>query len=105
LIWVLGHPKTWLTLFLWITLLTAIVKIAKRLWTHGKWFWLMLFFVIVSAALTYYIWLSQNAFDLYVQGRGHEFIALRYAKRGVLILSILSLIWIIADWLKSKQSS
>ena len=105
LIWVLGHPETWLTLFLWIALLTAIVKIAKRLWRHQNRLWFGLFFVIVSAALTYYIWLSQNAFDLYVQGRGHEFIALRYAKRGVLILSILSLIWIIADWLKSKQSS
>ena len=104
LFWVLGHPETWLTLFLWIALLTAIVKIAKRLWLHRKRFWFGIFIAIVGAALTYYIWLSQNAFDLYVQGRVDEIITLRYAKLGILLLSVFSLIWIVVDWLKSRRS-
>ncbi len=105
IMWVLGRPDTWLTLLLWLALLIALIKIAKRLWRKRRKLWLVLFLIIVSAALTYYVWLSKNAYSFYVEGRGHEIIALRYAKLAVLILSILSMGWIIVDWFKSRQSN
>ena len=105
LIWFLGHPEVWITIFLWAMLFIAILKIAKRLRHPRKIIQLVIFLTITCTLLAYYIWLSKNAHASYIEGRGNELILLRYAKLVFLILSTLSVAWIIKDWIGSKRSN
>ena len=103
LLWFFGHPEVWITIFLWIILLIAIIKVIKRLWRPRKIFQIAIFLIITGILLTYYIWLSKNAYTSYVEGRGNELILLRNMKRLFLVLSTLSFVWIIRDWVKSRK--
>jgi len=103
IIWFLGHPSVWLTLLLWVLILIAVVKITKRLRRANKNLWVILFLATVGAAILCYAWLSINAFHSYTEGNGHILQGLRYAKYIVILLSTLSGVWIITDWLKARR--
>lgn len=103
IIWLLGHPSTWITFFLWAFIGIAIFKIAKRLLRARKTVRLVLFIAIVGIAVMSYIWLSRLAFQSYVEGLEPEMLGLRFAKSAVILLSIMSAGWIISDWFKAKR--
>ena len=105
-LWFLGDLSIWLTLIVWIFLLVAVIRIAKRLWRAGQTLWLILFIVAVSAVMSYYVWLSINAHSSYAEGLKlkQELVYLQYAKRIVVLLSLLSAVWIAFDWFKRGRN-
>ncbi|WP_422344438.1 hypothetical protein [Parasphingorhabdus sp.] len=105
LIWYFGHPEVWATLLLWAVLLIAVIKIAKRLWISRKTIWFALFLTFVGTMTACYIWLSTQAYALYVEGQGSELVMLSYAQYIFLILSLVSAGWIVFDWVKVRRSS
>ncbi len=103
--WYFGHPEVWITIFLWAMILIAIIKITKLLWRPRKILQLAIFLIIAGAILGWYIWLLKNAYGAYAEGLGNELLLLRNAKRGFLIVSTLSFVWIIRDWVNSRRSN
>ena len=101
IIWYLGHPEVWVTLIAWFVLSIGVFKAAKIIWKRGHKIWFLLFLGVVFAAVSYYVWLSLNAYMLYIQGLGDAIIHLRHAKIIVLVLAALAFLWIIYDRLKS----
>jgi len=104
LIWILGQPATWITLFLFGCLLIGIVKMAKRLWQRKSWMCGFGFLCIVGLVLGYYIWLSVNAVEFYREGRGSELVQLKIAKQIIFGLSLLSLVWIIISYVRKRKT-
>lgn len=104
LLWIVGHPGFWLTIFMWLMFFIGMIKLGLGIWRTGKSLWLVVYILFILIALGSYAWLSINAFDYYTQGRGAELIALKWAKLLVLLLSILSLGWIVKDLLKVREN-
>ena len=104
LIWLLGHPSTWVTILIWLLILIGFFKLARRLWRSRKWVWLGVFTIAAALALYVYIDLSIQAFDMYREGRGDLVRKLRLAKRVIIIPGLGSGVWIIADILKSRRA-
>lgn len=103
-LWFFGHPFVWLVIFLWLIIFIAAVKLATRLWRQKKFIWFFAFVIIASSALAYYVYLSKNAHGLYAEGINEGSPSLSRAKILVLILSFLSVFWIILDWVKKRRT-
>ena len=104
LMWLLGHPSTWVTILIWLLILIGFFKLARRLWRARKWVWLAVFMIAAALALCVYIDLSAQAFDMYREGRSDLVQKLRVAKRVIILLGIGSGIWVISDFLKSRRA-
>lgn len=103
LIWVLGQPETWITLFLYGCLLVGIVKMTRQLWRKKGRLWGLGFLSMVGLVLGYYTWLSVNALEFYRQGRGSELVQLNIGKLIILGLSLSALVWIIISSIRKRR--
>lgn len=102
--WLLSHPGFWFTLLMWVVLMIAVVRISQKLWRKRAIVGFILFLAVVAAAITYYSWLSVNAYSFFIEGSVHRLTHLNFAKRAVVFFAALSSIWLVIDWVSAPRS-
>ena len=103
MMWILGQPSTWVTIFAYVVLFVGMLKLAKWLWRKKKRVWFFGFLLASSLAFGFYIYLSVNAIEFYRDGRAQELVALRLSKGLMLSLSFLSFCWILREIFRRKK--
>ena len=100
LYWLMGQPTVWLTLFVWLLILVAIMKLSIILLRAKQILILFLFLCLITALISGYTWLFQQSVDLYTSGAGHLAQYMKTANWAVLALGFASGCWIIFDWVR-----
>lgn len=95
LYWLLGHPRSWLMIIVWMFILIAAIMIARLLFKKRRIYSMFLFLVAVTS-LAYIYWrLFSEGMVLYASGQGHEAYQIRIANWIVLFLGFASAVWMI----------
>lgn len=95
LYWLLGHPRSWLMILVWIFILSAAFMIARWLFKKRRIYSVFLFLAAV-VGLAYIYWsLFSEGMTLYASGQGHAAYQIRIANWIVLFLGFASAVWMI----------
>ncbi len=105
-IWFLGHPGTWITLLVWVLCLAGAIKLGRLIKRHGGSGWYAAFIAALLSFLIAYGYALKQAYDVFVKGApfSESIQFLTWISLGLNAFALVSIVWIVADFLKRKRS-
>ncbi len=105
LLWLLGHPGTWVTLFAWLLCCLGAVKLGRLIKRQYGSPALSAYILVVLSLLGLYAFILNEAYRTFVEGAAfpEHLMLLPWMSMVVNVLALASAIWIAADLFARKR--